>query len=87
MAEKFRPSNGTEGEVFIGHWCCNCQRDVDEGCPILGATFSFDIDHPDYPKEWVRDETGPKCTAFVELGEPLPTPRCENTIDMFGSDQ
>lgn len=86
MSDKYRPSNGTEGECFIGHWCCNCERDADSEnnpCQILGRTYHFDIDDPEYPTEWIRDETGPKCTAFIPLGDPLPTPRCEKTIDMF----
>lgn len=84
----FRPSNGTQGASFIGHFCANCERDRNEDCPILAATFALDVDDPDYPKEWVEHEENGKveaeCTAFVEKGEPLPTPRCEQTDDMFG---
>lgn len=25
--EQFVPSNGFEGDEFIGQWCCNCARD------------------------------------------------------------
>lgn len=62
--EPYRPSNGTEGEIFIDHFCCNCARDVlgvggdpETGiqCPILAASFAYSITDPEYPKEWVRD--------------------------------
>lgn len=85
--EKYRPSNGTEGEWFIGEWCCKCQCDENEDCRIVAATFIYDVDAPEYPAEWVEDESGPRCTEFVPLGEPLPTPRCTETQDMFGSQE
>jgi len=25
--EKYRPSNGTEGDCYFAAWCCKCQRD------------------------------------------------------------
>lgn len=94
MTEKYRPSNGTEGDCFIGEFCCHCARSEHlqpgaterdpAGCPILDLTFQHDIEDPDYPKEWIIDESGARCTAFVPEGEPLATPRCTQTIDMFG---
>lgn len=84
--EKYRPSNGTEGEGFISAWCCKCERDINDDCPIVAATFCYDVDDPEYPKEWVRDKSGPRCSAFVPLGEPVPTARCSQTQDMFGGD-
>ena len=68
--ERYRPSNGTEGEIFMERWCARCWRDAafraDQGdsCPIAAATMAFDIDDPEYPAEWIEDETGPRCTAF-----------------------
>ena len=63
--KKFRPSNGTEGEIFIDSWCGECARDKNQGCPIVAATFAFDVDEPEYPQEWQYGEDGqPKCTAF-----------------------
>lgn len=85
-AEKYRPSNGTEGAGFICAWCEACERDIHEDCPILAATFLYDVDDANYPAEWIEDESGPRCTAFIPLGEPLPTPRCMETADMFGSE-
>lgn len=93
-AQPYRPSNGTEGEGFISHFCCNCARsdhlkeggeyDGLVGCDILGNTFSYDVDDPEYPPEWVQDESGARCTAYVPEGETLATPRCTQTVDMFG---
>lgn len=80
--EPYRPSNGTEGEMFMEQWCSRCARDVayrnnkpEYGCRILAATFVFDIDDPEYPKEWIRQATDDewpgtaRCTAFVPTGE------------------
>lgn len=88
----YRPSNGTEGEMFMNAWCFRCERDRDEDCDILARSFAFNVDDPRYPKEWVckwvAADDGfpspiPRCTAFWPLGEPLPTPRCQRTADMF----
>ncbi len=84
--ELYRPSNGTEGDGFIAAWCVRCERDRDKNCDILGRTFVFDIDDAEYPREWVRGKTGPMCTAWIPLGDPVPPPRCRQTIDMFDED-
>lgn len=84
MATSYRPSNGTEGEAFIGEFCCQCVKDracnnadpdYANGCPILAATFACDESDPHYPKEWIEDELGPRCTAFErDLGQLYPDP-------------
>lgn len=79
--EKYRPSNATEGHGFIGHWCGNCARA--ETCMIPYRTMAFDVEDPDYPVEWQRASTGPVCTSFVHAGDPIPEPRCPNTLEMF----
>lgn len=89
----YRPSNGTEGECFISEWCAKCARDkvmngtaTDEDadkdpslyCEILGASF-----RDGGAKEWVHNEKGwPCCTAFVDKNDPIPTPRCEHTMEL-----
>lgn len=92
----YRPSNGTEGELFFAAWCCNCQRDkamregVDfdecddnEKCSIIGDTMAYDVDDPKYPKEWIIDARGHGCcTAFVEAGKEIPVTRCEFTREL-----
>lgn len=94
----YRPSNNCEGHWFYSEWCCNCARDaamsedlpIDEcddnqKCEILGNTLIYEVDNPNYPQEWrYCDKTGqPICTAFIAIGEPIPKPRCNKTIDMF----
>jgi hypothetical protein len=70
MTAPYRPSNGTEGIDFQARWCDRCKRDAayragtGNSCPIVAATLAYNIDEPSYPKEWIRDETGPRCTAF-----------------------
>lgn len=97
----FQPSNSIEGDHFHSNWCCKCARDaamngdlpIDEcddnqKCEILGNTFIYSINDPDYPKEWrYCNKTGyPICTAFVEVGEDAPNnSRDDKTIDMFES--
>lgn len=84
MSEPYRPSNGTEGEFFQEKFCQRCVKDRacnkpnpdwSEGCKILAATFANDIDDPDYPKEWIEDDEGARCTAFEEdFGQKYPDP-------------
>ena len=95
--EKYRPSNGTEGEYFFAAWCRNCQRDKamregcdlddcddNERCNIIAATMAFQVDEDGYPQEWQYGEDGqPRCTAFVPDGSAIPPQRDELTIDMF----
>lgn len=89
MADPYRPSNGTEGADFMDEWCNRCARDAAfredpdncDGCSIAAATFAFEIDHPEYPKEWITDEKGPRCTAFTT--DPTCPVRCSQTADLF----
>lgn len=82
---KYRPSNGTEGDIFMNAWCCRCQRDKamregadfdecddNEVCQIIADTHYYDVDDPAYPKEWVIAQDGqPVCTAFVLAGDAI----------------
>lgn len=71
-ARPYRPSNGTEGDAFMGAWCARCERDAarrrdpdnNDGCRIIVLSMALKISDAEYPKEWVRDENGPQCTAF-----------------------
>jgi hypothetical protein len=76
VVRPYRPSNGAEGECFMSRWCAGCARDaypewgIDENeepkCEILSdALAGFQ------PSEWIEDERGPRCTAFLDDGEPL----------------
>jgi hypothetical protein len=81
--EKYRPSNGTEGEQFMCAWCFECERDKEQNCPILAATMALDEDDPNYPVEWGFDSAGlPQCAAYVPLGDPLPRTD-DKTGDLF----
>jgi hypothetical protein len=59
----YRPSNGTEGMIFFDGWCADCKYEC--SCEIMGDTMVFDINHPQYPEEWIYgDEGWGKCTKF-----------------------
>ena len=72
----YRPSNGCEGADFIEFFCGRCERDREyretgdgeKGCPIVAASFLYEVDDPRYPKEWVQDVPfgNARCTAFEE---------------------
>lgn len=71
--QSFRPSNGTEGMMFMDAFCDNClhekwshtHNDHDKKCPILSATMLYDKKEKGYPEEWVyNDEGWPVCTAW-----------------------
>jgi hypothetical protein len=63
----YRPANGTEGANFMESWCDRCSKDnypYEPICPIIIDTMAYDIDDPNYPKEWQLDKNGvPYCTA------------------------
>lgn len=67
MNKSYRPSNGTEGTIFMAQFCDRCTKD---DCWIIIDTFRLSIDDPEYPKEWTFDEDGePTCTAFTAFSE------------------
>ncbi|HEX7718694.1 MAG TPA: hypothetical protein VF389_02710 [Woeseiaceae bacterium] len=96
----YRPSSGTSGASFIETWCGTCKRDRvcngsvdhedagdDDYCPIIAASFAYDVTHASYPREWRYNEAGdPVCTAHEPVGAP-DGPSCavrdEYTVDLF----
>ena len=72
MSKPYRPSCGTEGLDFQEEFCFRCAKDAKyretddgaDGCPILTASYLYPVSDRLYPKEWVQDERGPRCTAF-----------------------
>jgi len=79
MTETYRPSNGSEGSDFFECWCRRCARDkaMREGadfdecddselCELIAAGFRGPV------KEWIEDDSGPRCTAFVPAGKAVP---------------
>ena len=67
--KSYQPSNGTEGMIFCEEWCEKCIHDRPETehyCLILSRSYMFDIDDPEYPKEWIYKDGIPCCTKFAE---------------------
>ncbi len=82
--DKYRPSNGTEGQMFLDAFCRRCQRDDAERCEILNLTMIHSIDDPEFPNAWQYGRDGqPCCTQFAPVGEPIPAPRCTQTMELF----
>jgi len=90
--QQYKPSNGTEGYIFLESWCGECARDRsmregvdvddcddDERCDIIAASFRGEA------KEWrIGIDGQPRCTAFAPADEPgpAPAPRCEHTLEL-----
>lgn len=68
----FRPSNGTIGDAFCADFCARCIHDIPFGrCDILTRTLIHSVNDPEYPTEWVSDQTGRAwCTAFQTASDP-----------------
>ena len=67
--KKYRPSNGSEGEMFMERWCYQCRKDNypdGDGCEIIVRSMGFAVDEEGYPAEWTFDEGQPCCTAFEQ---------------------
>ena len=85
--QRYRPPNGSTGAAFMVKWCDKCAMDDPENkdfCPIIGNTMVLDVDHPDYPDDWIIPANEPrmseaKCTAFRKTPPPY---RCAKTGDL-----
>jgi len=70
IIEKYRPSNGTEGMIFLDKFCDHCMHDDPDNeiyCEIIEKTMMFDVDDKGYPTEWRYGEDGqPICTKFKQ---------------------
>ena len=67
MIQKYRPSNGAEGECFQEDFCYKCQFYQEEaGCPILNATTVYDVANEKYPNQWTAGDgfENPICSGF-----------------------
>ena len=64
--EPYRPSSGTEGADFCAHFCDRCKhnQDQDNPCNIWMDTWIYEIDEPEYPKEWIYQNGHPTCTEY-----------------------
>lgn len=66
----YRPSNAWDGMDFQAQHCDRCQHEIayqngGDPCEILSAALAFSEADPEYPKEWIEDADGPRCTAFT----------------------
>lgn len=84
----YRPSNGTEGDIFRDEWCDRCKLDhgmhgpdgEGPGCEIYLSAIAGDYAYPAVqgPPQWEREDVPfgqiPKlrCTAFVNCGRCFP---------------
>jgi hypothetical protein len=69
MGERaYRPSNGTEGDMFMERWCFRCTKDDAEHeryCPIIARSMAHEVGEDGYPGQWIIGDDGqPRCTAF-----------------------
>lgn len=69
--EKYRPSNGTEGEIFMDNHCMQCihcdpDPDGEKQCEILARALCYDTKDEEYPEEWVYKNDEPTCTKWVK---------------------
>jgi hypothetical protein len=71
-AKPYRPSSGSEGEMFRAAFCDRCVHDVNSDCGILLRTLVHLPDDEEYPKEWTHDAEGePTCTKFEAVSSPF----------------
>jgi hypothetical protein len=71
----YRPSNGTEGEIFMAKFCEKCKHDnpdKQQYCKILNATLLYKTSEKEYPQEWIYEDDNNifsgKCTNFEPQG-------------------
>lgn len=100
MTKKYQPSNGTEGHMFMDHFCARCihhpiSEEADNQCPIIFRTMIYDVDDPKYPEQWQYIDGRPTCTKFLSREEHNANRREKRkekgiiakdtkTLDMFG---
>lgn len=64
----YRPSNGTEGEMFEAAWCQRCRKAG--RCNITFGAMLFGVEDPGYPREWRYVDNKPPGPAFVDADTP-----------------
>lgn len=74
MTERFRPSNGTHGDVFMCEFCFQCIKwphnpDAKKQCNIALRALAHDIEDEAYPDQWCYQDGKPTCTAFKSREE------------------
>lgn len=68
VGRSYRPSSGTDGDAFMTEFCDRCKKDsfgvFGNGCKIITDTYIYNVEDEKYPKQWIQDENGARCTAF-----------------------
>ncbi len=64
----YQPSNGTESEQFMDHFCMNCKNcdpdpNGEKQCDIMMRSMLYGTGHKHYPNEWRYVDGKPTCTA------------------------
>lgn len=92
--QAFRPASDAQRNMFMGVWCCGCERDAPmnsgkrfeecrphEVCPLLRQVYAG----ISWPREWRFDRNGcATCSAYVPKGEAAaPLNGDTATLDLF----
>ena len=72
--KKYRPSNGTEGDMFMSQFCHKCIKfphspESVRQCGIYFKTMCYTLADKKYPHQWQIKEDGPVCTAYKNRDE------------------
>lgn len=79
MSEKYFPSNGTDGAIFMDNYCYECYKE--KNCSIL---FNALVNNKE-PKQWIYGDDGyPTCTSFKSIEDRRKDIREKNKPDMSG---
>ena len=67
----YRPSNGTEADLFMDEFCSKCAKNpisinAKKQCNILGRMMSLSTDDKNYPAQLIIINDKPVCTAFKD---------------------
>ena len=65
----YQPSNGTEGHIFMEHYCMQCihcdpNPEGVKQCNVLMRSMAYNVKDPEYPREWVYVNDKPTCTKW-----------------------
>lgn len=60
----YRPSNGSEGDMFRDQWCERCSKA--QRCRRMMRSMAYEVSDPKYPSELVVVEGKGVCTSFKE---------------------
>lgn len=73
--QPYRPSNGTEGDIFQSYFCDKCRKwpinpDAKTQCGIFLKMLIKNVGEKGYPKQirYAPDGSGPECTSFRQRG-------------------